>query len=119
MTLDVLGIHIPSTSPLFLAVLAVHVAVALVAVGSGAAAMLARPKGPGRHTRFGRVYFAAISVVAATAAVLAGIRLRQDYHVLLLGALAFGLAATGRAARRPAGGAATASTSPRWAARMW
>ena len=98
--MDVFGIHVPSTTPVFLAFLAVHVLAALVAVVSGAAAMLVRRKGRGRHTRFGTMYFSAICTVAATATALAVMRLREDYHLLLLGVLALVLAVTGREARR-------------------
>lgn len=55
-TIDVLGIVIPNESPLFLAIVAVHIVIALVAVVSGVVAMLAR-KGVGRHSRFGSVYY--------------------------------------------------------------
>src|SRR6266542_2702289 len=60
VVVDLLGIHVPSTAPLFLALLAAHVAAAMVAVASGAAAALTRRKGRGRHARLGTVYFAAM-----------------------------------------------------------
>lgn len=44
----VAGIPIPSTSPLFLAVVGFHVLAGLICVAIGAAAMLSR-KGRGRH----------------------------------------------------------------------
>src|SRR6266542_3295754 len=64
VVVDLLGIHVPSTAPLFLALLAAHVAAAMVAVASGAAAALTRRKGRGRHARLGTVYFTAIGVLA-------------------------------------------------------
>lgn len=98
--MNVLGIEVPSTAPVFVAVLAVHVAAALVAVVSGAGAALVGPKGRGRHVRWGRVYVWSICVVVATATALAAMRFRHDVHLLLLGMLAFAAAWAGRLARR-------------------
>lgn len=98
--MDVLGIHVPSTAPVFLAFLAVHVTAALIAVVSGAWAALARPKARGRHTRLGDVYFSAICVVFATASAMAVMRWSEDYHLFLIGTVAFGAALTGLVARR-------------------
>ncbi len=56
----VAGIAIPSTSPVFLAAVGVHVLAGLVCVVSGAVAMLSR-KRPGRHPTFGTVYFCGIA----------------------------------------------------------
>jgi len=98
--MDVLGIHVPSSAPVFLAFLAVHVAAALTAVVSGAWAALARHKGRGRHTRFGDVYFGAICVVFGTGTGMAVMRWREDYHLFLIGTVAFGAALTGLVARR-------------------
>ena len=55
-TITVAGIEVPSVSPLFLAVVGFHVLVGAVAVIAGIAAMLSK-KQPGRHPRFGTVYF--------------------------------------------------------------
>ena len=52
----VAGIPIPSHSPAFLVVLAVHVLAGLACVLTGLAAMLA-PKGLGRHAQFGTLYY--------------------------------------------------------------
>ena len=98
--MTVLGIPVPSTTPLFLTLLAVHVPAATVAVVSGAGAALVRRKGRGRHTRFGKVYFIAISLVFATATGLAVMRWRQDYRLFLIGVAAFAFALTGVLARR-------------------
>lgn len=100
VVVDLLGIHVPSTAPLFLVLLAAHVAAAMVAVASGAAAALTRRKGRGRHARLGTVYFTAICVVFATATGLAVMRWRQDYHLFLIGAVAFACATIGVLARR-------------------
>ncbi|MFJ8550883.1 hypothetical protein [Streptomyces sp. NPDC093676] len=98
--MDLLGIHIPETSPVFLSFLTVHVLAGLTAVVVGAGAALVRRKGRGLHTRLGGVYFGAICVVFATATAMTAMRLREDYHLFLIGAVAFSAALTGRAARR-------------------
>lgn len=98
--MDVLGIHVPSDAPVFLTFLAAHVTAALIAVVSGAWAALARRRRRGRHTRPGDVYVCAICVVFATATAMAVMRWRQDYHLFLIGAVAFGAALTGLVARR-------------------
>ncbi len=95
----VAGLPIPSASPVFLVGVGVHVAFGLVAVVSGAVAMLSR-KGPGRHPRFGRVYFWSLAGLAATAAALASVRWREDAVLFVLALAAFGAAFVGRRARR-------------------
>ncbi|MGW2938364.1 hypothetical protein ACWDA7_42835 [Streptomyces sp. NPDC001156] len=90
----------PETSPVFLAFLAVHVVAAMAAVIAGAGAALVRRKGQGRHTQLGGVYFWAICVVFASATALTTMRLREDYHLFLIGVVAFAGAYVGRLARR-------------------
>ena len=68
-------------------------------MASGAAAALAR-KGSPRHVRAGRLYYRAITVVFATATALAIMRWRQDYDLLIIGAVAFTAAVTGVQHRR-------------------
>jgi len=58
------------------------------------------PKAPGRHPAFGTIYYWCLAVVFASATALAIMRWKEDYHLFLLGALAFGVASAGRAARR-------------------
>jgi hypothetical protein len=95
----VLGVFVPSTTPLFFAVLAVHVPAGLTCVVSGATAALTR-KGSHRHITAGRIYTAAVWVVFATALLLAGLRWPHDLHLAAIGAVAFVAALVGRAARR-------------------
>jgi hypothetical protein len=102
---DILGIPIPSRDPVFLGLVAVHVAFGLAAIWCGLAAMLSR-KGRGRHSDFGIVYFWALASVFATASVLAFIRWAEDYVLFVLGSLAFACACLGRFAIR--------RCSPRW-----
>ena len=96
---QILGDHVGSTAPVFLAFLAVHVTGGLAAVITGAAAALAR-KGSPRHIRAGRWYYRALTVVFATATILAAMRWRQDYDLFLIGAVAFTAATIGVRHRR-------------------
>ena len=90
---------IPSESPAFLAVLAVHVPLGLLAVVTGLLAML-QPKRRGRHTSFGSIYFWSLALLFVTSAALAAMRWAEDYHLFLIGAFAFATALIGRTARR-------------------
>ena len=95
----VAGIPIPSTSPYFLAGVALHVLLGLACVASGAVAMLS-PKRAGRHPWFGTVYFWSLAGVFITASALALARWPDDRVLFLLAALAFSAAVLGRQARR-------------------
>jgi uncharacterized membrane protein HdeD (DUF308 family) len=95
----ILGDQVGSTAPLFLAFLAVHVAAGLTAVVTGAIAALTR-KGSPRHVRAGRWFYWAIAVVFVTAAALTIMRWRQDYHLLIIGTVAFTAATIGYFHRR-------------------
>lgn len=95
----ILGTEVGSTAPLFLAFLAIHVLAGLSAIATGAVAALAR-KGSPRHIRAGRRYYRAITVVFATATILAVMRWRQDYHLFIVGAVAFTAATIGYQYRR-------------------
>jgi len=97
--ISILGDQVGSTAPVFLAFLAVHVTAGLTAVITGAAAALSR-KGSPRHIRVGRWYYRAITVVFATATILAAMRWRQDYYLFLIGAAAFTTATIGYQHRR-------------------
>jgi len=89
------GVPIPSNAPFFLAVLGVHFAAGLTAVASGIVAMLSR-KEPGRHPRFGTIYFWSLGVVFITMTALAAMRWAEDYYLFILGALSFSAAIVGR-----------------------
>lgn len=93
------GLPIPSTSPVFLAAVGVHVAFGLTAVVSGALAMLS-PKQPGRHPRSGTAYFWSLAGVAVTAGGLAAVRWQEDRALFALALVAFAAALLGRTARR-------------------
>lgn len=98
-TITILGIIVPDESPLFLAIIAVHIAIAFVAVVSGVVAMLAR-KGVGRHSKFGSVYYWSMACVFVTATALAVMRWTHSWHLFVLGALAFACATFGRSNAR-------------------
>lgn len=93
------GFEIPSDSPVFLAILAIHVPIGLLAVVTGVAAML-KDKSRGAHTRFGLIYFWSLGVLFVTSATLSAMRWSEDYHLFILGAVAFSAAIIGRFARR-------------------
>lgn len=93
------GIEIPSSDPVFLAVVGVHVLLGLACTITGVIAMLS-VKRPGRHPWFGSVYYWCLMGVFLTASGLAAVRWREDYHLFILGALAFAAAYLGRQARR-------------------
>jgi hypothetical protein len=96
---DVAGIDIPSTNPVFLTIVGVHVLLGLACVVTGAVAMLSQ-KRAGRHPRNGTIYFWCLAGVFLTAASLAAVRWAHDYHLFILGALSFSAACLGRQARR-------------------
>jgi hypothetical protein len=98
-TTIVAGIEIPSTSPIFLGAVGLHVLVGLVCVVTGVVAMLSA-KRPGRHPRFGTIYYWCLAVVFVSATGLSVVRWSEDYHLFLLGALSFAAATLGREARR-------------------
>ena len=93
------GIPIPSRDPMFLGAVAVHVVAGVIAVVSGAIAMLGA-KGPGRHPKAGTTYFWSLVIVSVTMGLLAVARWPHDNHLAALGVLAIGSATMGRAARR-------------------
>ena len=95
----ILGDQVGSTAPVFLAFLVVHVIAGLTAVITGAVAALSR-KGSPRHIRAGRWFYRAITVVFATATILAAMRWRQDYYLFIIGTVAFIAATIGYQHRR-------------------
>jgi uncharacterized membrane protein len=102
-TTVVLGIPIPSTDPVFLAIAGIHVLFGLAAVIVGAAAMLSG-KGRGWHSKVGTKYFWCLSGVFITMSVLSLMRWQANAHLFILGALSFAAACAGRAAAQWQGG---------------
>ena len=95
----VLGIPIPSSSPLFLGIVAVHVVAGLICSVAGLVAMLA-PKRAGRHPAAGAIYYWSLVVVFLTMAALSVLRWPQNTHLFILGILSFSAGTLGRMTRR-------------------
>jgi hypothetical protein len=91
----VAGIEIPSTSPIFLTIVGLHVLIGSISVVSGVVAMLS-PKRAGRHPTFGSIYFWSLSLVVLSATILSAMRWKEDYHLFILGTLAFAAAICAR-----------------------
>jgi hypothetical protein len=83
----------------FGAFLVVHIAAGLLAVITGAIALLS-PKQGGRHPRVGQVYFWALGVVFVTATVMAAARWTQSGYLFFLGSAAFAAGSIGYLARK-------------------
>lgn len=97
---SVLGIEIPSTDPIFLAVvLGVHIPLGVACVVVGAAAMLSE-KRRGRHSTFGAVYFWCLFALFASATFLASVRWAESHHLFVLGTMSLASALFGRTALR-------------------
>jgi hypothetical protein len=90
------GLPVPSSDPLFLAIVGVHILVGLASVITGAVAMLSI-KRHGQHSNFGIAYFWCLTGVFVTMSALALMRWDEDYHLFIVGALSFGMAGSGRA----------------------
>jgi hypothetical protein len=93
------GLEIPAAGPVFYAALAIHIAAGLTCVVTGAVAARAR-KRPGRHPRFGTIYYRGLAVVFASASVMGAIRRAEDWYLVLIGAVAFTAGTVGYLARR-------------------
>jgi hypothetical protein len=94
-----LGIPIPSTDPVFLAIVGIYLLFGLTAVAGGAAAMLSR-KGRGRHARYGTIYFWSLCGVFGTLSALSFLRWAENYPLFIIGVIAFVSAYLGRTAAR-------------------
>jgi len=96
---NIAGIEIPSQSHWFLGLLVVHVPLGVVAIVAGVAAMLQK-KGSIAHTNLGSIYFWSLALLFISSVGLAAMRWREDYHLFILGGVAFSAALVGRTARR-------------------
>jgi hypothetical protein len=94
------GIEIPSTDPVFLAVVVgIHIPLGLACVIAGVAAMLSR-KGPGRHPTFGKLYHGCLFALFLSATFLSVMHWAENDHLFILGVLSFAAAWLGREALR-------------------
>jgi len=98
-TLALTGIAVPCDSSIFLAILAIHIPSGIVCVLAGLVALLSK-KQPGRHPKFGTIYYWSLSVVFVSASILAALRWAEDHHLFILGTLSFTAATFGRIAHR-------------------
>ena len=98
-TTVIAGIVIPSVSPVFLSIVAVHIAIALTAVVAGVGAMLSQ-KGTNTNVRFGTIYFWALFGVFVSATALSFMRWPANRHLFIIGTTAFILALVARTAAR-------------------
>lgn len=97
---NVAGIEIPSTDPLFLAVvIGVHIPLGFVCVVVGALVMLSK-KGRGRHSTLGTIYFWSLLALAMSATLLSAMRWDENSHLFALGISSFASAWFGRTALR-------------------
>src|SRR4026208_1188785 len=94
-----LGIPGPSSSPVFLSIVAVHVAAGITCTFAGILAMLS-PKRSGRHPAAGPVYYWCRVIFFLTMAAMAILRWPHNNHLFILGILSFGAGVAGREARR-------------------
>jgi hypothetical protein len=90
------GEHI---SQAFALLLVLHIVAGLTCVVTGLVAIVSG-KRPGRHPRFGTIYYWSLSVVFVSASGLAVMRWEHDAYLFILGSLAFGLASIGLGARK-------------------
>jgi hypothetical protein len=96
---QVFGLPVPDDGALFDVALACHIAAGLACVITGALAATA-PKRPGRHTLSGRIFLWSLAVVFTSSTTMALLRFAQDWHLLLIGTVAFGAGTLGYLARR-------------------
>jgi hypothetical protein len=80
----VLGLSIPSSSPLFLSIVAIHVLAELICTVTGIVAMVT-PKRAGRHSSAGTVYYWSLVVVFLTMTALSLLRWPANTHLFVLG----------------------------------
>ena len=96
---QVFGLPVPDEGTLFDVTLACHIAAGLTCVVTGALAATA-PKRPGRHPTAGRIFFWSLAVVFASSTTMALLRFARDWHLLVIGTVAFGAGSLGYLARR-------------------
>jgi len=82
------GFEIPSDDLIFLVILSIHVLAGTSCTFVGLLAMLADKK-RGRHTKCGKIYYVSIWIVFLSAIVISTIRFQEDFHLLILGSVAF------------------------------
>jgi len=90
-TTNIGSFTIPSSDPLFLGIVAIHVLLGIAAIVAGLVAMLS-VKAPGRHPRAGTWYFWLLASLFATTTALSVMRWAHAYHLFIIGAFALAAA---------------------------
>jgi len=98
-TTNIGSFTIPSSDPLFLGIVAIHVLLGIAAIVAGLVAMLS-VKAPGRHPRAGTWYFWLLASLFATTTALSMMRWAHAYHLFIIGAFALAAAIIGREASK-------------------
>lgn len=98
-TTIVFGVPVPSTDPVFLAVVRIHILIGVACVVAGMVAMLSH-KRRGRHSSAGTLYYWCLAAVVASATGLSVVRWAENYHLFILGILSLIAASIGRTALR-------------------
>jgi hypothetical protein len=93
-TTDIFGLPVPSTDKFFLAIVVIHILIALAAVLSGLFAMLIS-KTSARHPFFGKLYFWAMWFSFLCIVILSIMRWPHNAHLLGIGILAIGFTLAG------------------------
>ena len=101
-SLVVAGIVVPTRSPIFLSIVAIHVIAGLTAVAAGLVAMTS-PKGLERHVQAGTLYYRALVAVVGSMTILTAMRWPEDATLLAIGWSAMACAVVGRYAIRFSG----------------
>lgn len=96
---NLFGIPVPSTDPVFLGFVILHIIIGILAVVIGACAMLS-DKTRKLHPRFGNVYFWLMIASFGTIIILSVMRWEHNIHLFTIGVLAFTCAFAGRRVAR-------------------
>ncbi len=92
---NILGIPIPSSNPVFLAFVVIHILIALVCVCSGILAMLTQKMNP-KHPYFGKIYYWSMVFAFISVVILSVMRWPHNIHLLSIGTLAATFTCAGR-----------------------
>src|SRR5690348_2034908 len=92
---DLFGILIPSTNPVFLTFVVIHILIALVCVVSGLLAMLTQKRNP-KHPYFGKIYYWSMILAFISVTILSIMRWPDNVHLLSIGTFALIFVCVGR-----------------------
>ena len=92
---NILGIPVPSSDPVFLTFVVIHILIALTCVGSGLLAMLTQKTKP-KHPNFGKIYYWSMVSAFVSVIILSVMRWPHNIHLLSIGTLAVIFTLAGR-----------------------